>query len=370
MKKILIVEDDPAILKGLITVLTAADYQVNCENDGKAGYEKAKKLIPDLLILDVNLPKMTGFEICKSLKMEGYKFPIFIISSMADLNSRLTGLNYGADDYIPKPFNLDELHLKVRNALMRHQTLSDALNEYDTELIKAHEIQKNSLPVAPPQIPGIKIAAKLIPAKQMSGDYYDFLQLEDNRYAIVIADVMGEGLSAALYVQKMQGILHSNLQLIRTAKDVILLLQKYINLREGWFITASVVLIDEIPGDIYFARAGHPPVILKLNSGVDSLLSPGMMISNGSRTMLQKTLSEMKFKIRDIEGLLLYSDGVIECRNINEEEFGEERLKMIYAAAGNEPEEIINKIENEIKNFTGNKMQQDDVTIIAVEFSL
>ncbi|MBU2507157.1 MAG: response regulator [Bacteroidetes bacterium] len=139
MKKILIIEDDPAISMGLEAALTFENYEVIKENDGLKGYESALQKNPDLVLLDVILPSMNGFQICSKLKNEGCIFPIFMLTSMDKSEHKLNGLSRGADDYIPKPFNMQELLLKIRNVLNRTSILNDRAAKLEEDLKKIKE---------------------------------------------------------------------------------------------------------------------------------------------------------------------------------------------------------------------------------------
>lgn len=135
-KKILVIEDDPAILIGLETALKLQDYEVIKESDGIEGLESALKENPDLVILDIMLPNMNGFQICTELKNRDCTFPIFMLTSMDNPEDKLDGLSRGADDYICKPFNMQELLLKIRNALKRTSLINDRAKKFEEDLIK------------------------------------------------------------------------------------------------------------------------------------------------------------------------------------------------------------------------------------------
>src|SRR5262245_49259629 len=109
MSLVLIVEDDPAILRGLTISLRLARYDVLAATDGETGYLMARDKKPDLLILDVMLPKMGGFEICRKLRSENFSAPILILTARSEETDRVLGLDLGADDYVTKPFSVKEL---------------------------------------------------------------------------------------------------------------------------------------------------------------------------------------------------------------------------------------------------------------------
>jgi DNA-binding response OmpR family regulator len=119
MKRILIIEDDISILKGLKDVLMFKSYEVLTATDGESGYEMAVEKNPDLIILDIMLPKMDGFTLCKKLRDAGNMTPVLMLTARGEEPDKVQGLDIGADDYVTKPFSLPELLARVRALLRR-----------------------------------------------------------------------------------------------------------------------------------------------------------------------------------------------------------------------------------------------------------
>jgi DNA-binding response OmpR family regulator len=146
MKRILIVEDDPAILRGLSDNLTEEHYEVYVAQDGQKGYEMGKRENIDLIILDIVLPKMNGQEVCRSLRNDGVQTPILMLTSKKHEMDKVLGLELGADDYMTKPFSIRELHARIKALLRRHVTLQKDIDVYSfgnvTIDFKKHEVKK------------------------------------------------------------------------------------------------------------------------------------------------------------------------------------------------------------------------------------
>jgi DNA-binding response OmpR family regulator len=119
MKRILIIEDDISILNGLRDVLTFKDYEVIAATDGESGYSSAVNKSPDLIILDIMLPKMDGFTLCRKLRDEGFMTPVLMLTARGEEPDKIQGLDFGADDYVTKPFSLPELLARIRSLLRR-----------------------------------------------------------------------------------------------------------------------------------------------------------------------------------------------------------------------------------------------------------
>lgn len=119
MKRILIIEDDLSILRGLKDILSGEGYEVSAALDGEAGYRLAREKSPHLIILDIMLPGMDGFDLCRKLRKEGHSCPILMLTALGEEADRVKGLDLGADDYVAKPFSLPELLARVRALLRR-----------------------------------------------------------------------------------------------------------------------------------------------------------------------------------------------------------------------------------------------------------
>jgi DNA-binding response OmpR family regulator len=147
-QKVLLIEDDAAIIAGIKEVLTAEFYQFTSESDGEKGFKTAKRNNFDLIILDLMLPGMNGIEICKKLRNEGVRTPILMLTSKKDETDKVLGLEIGADDYMTKPFSIKELLARVK-ALIRRGNENFSLNDilsFDgvTVDFKKHEVTKNN----------------------------------------------------------------------------------------------------------------------------------------------------------------------------------------------------------------------------------
>ena len=122
MSTILVIEDDPAILRGLADNLKYESYEVLTANNGEAGLAAIRQSKPDLLILDLMLPKLSGYEVCRKLRAEGNALPILMLTARGEEADRVLGLDLGADDYMVKPFAIRELLARVRALLRRSQS--------------------------------------------------------------------------------------------------------------------------------------------------------------------------------------------------------------------------------------------------------
>ena len=151
MSRILIVDDEPAILRGLADNLKRELHEVLTAADGEAGYQLIKEKKPDLVILDLMLPKLSGYEVCRQMRAEGMKTPILMLTARGEETDRILGLDMGADDYVTKPFSVRELLARVRALLRRTQPDKATLDQLTVENIaidfRSYEARKNGKPL-------------------------------------------------------------------------------------------------------------------------------------------------------------------------------------------------------------------------------
>ena len=369
MKRILIIEDDPAILMGLETLLSQNEFEVSSSQDGQEGFELASKMKPDLLLLDVMLPSMNGFDICSSLKQQGYNFPIFMLTSLTSQGNRLSGLKFGADDYIAKPFNLQELLFKVQNVLKRTDNIRSEIYELEKDYEKAREIQLKTIPQTQPSITGLDVFGKTISALHVGGDYFDYSIQGDTKFIFIIADICGKGLAAAMRVQQIQGIFRSSSAITNSAKDILFNFQKFAGsyLEPNCFITASCAVFDLSKRKVELARAGHLPAILKRGEALVEIKPSGIMIGKHSDSIFWDNLKLDTIDLLYDDIFVFYTDGVIEAENNIEEEFGVDRLKNSIINIHGPSSKIVEEILLDVQKFSNRANQLDDITLAVIQ---
>lgn len=138
--KILVVEDEENILEAIKYALTKEGYEVHTAVDGEAALELSQSVNPDLVVLDVMLPKLDGFEVCRIIRKD-FDIPIFILSAKSEEIDRVVGLEIGADDYITKPFSMRELVVRIRNAMRRAKGISSKVNSLEENLITSGDLE-------------------------------------------------------------------------------------------------------------------------------------------------------------------------------------------------------------------------------------
>ncbi len=209
-KSILIVDDTPINI-GVISGALKDSFSTKVATSGaKALAIASGKEKPDLILLDVMMPEMDGYEVCRRLKADPdtRDIPVIFLTSQTEAEDETKGFEVGAVDYIHKPFSAPVVKARVRtwHLMLReaHAQIAKQLVEINTELEMARQIQLSILPSSTPKIAGMEIVARYIPMTSVAGDFYDFIVVDESRVGILIADVSGHGLPAALIASMLQ----------------------------------------------------------------------------------------------------------------------------------------------------------------------
>jgi hypothetical protein len=240
------------------------------------------------------------------------------------------------------------------------------------ELEIARNVQLTFLPTMNPEIKGMDIASLCLPAKEVGGDYYDFIEMGPRKLGVVIGDVSGKGISAAFYMTLTKGFLKSQARHSPSPRKVLINMNElfYENSERGFFISMIYGVFDLDARTLTFARAGHNPMILRRSrKGVaEELRPPGIALGLEHGDVFARTIEERTIGIEKNDVFLFYTDGLNEAQNRFHEEFGEERLvDVVQECSGISAEELIARTQKEIRHFTAEAAQHDDMTAVVVK---
>ncbi|WP_138429388.1 PP2C family protein-serine/threonine phosphatase [Fodinibius saliphilus] len=244
---------------------------------------------------------------------------------------------------------------------------SDVKREIDL----AREIQLSLLPNTEHQTDNLEIVSFANTAKEVGGDYVDIIETEEGTY-IVIADVSGKGLTAALYMVRMQALVHLIIEKSNpTPKELFMELNNYVksDIKDKTFVTACAGFFPKGEDKLIFARAGHnaPIFFSDERDATFDLRSDGYALGMTSSANLQHHMQEKVFHFKSGDSILFYTDGLTEARNEVSEEYGEDRLDAILSVYGSlHAKTIIRKIQSSLENFIGNEKPGDDITFTCV----
>jgi serine phosphatase RsbU (regulator of sigma subunit) len=371
---ILVVDGDPALVSCVRDALKT-DYDTIGASNGAEAIERYKEFRPDLIVLQVEMEGVDGYEACRQIKaIAGRRFtPVIFISDRSDLQSVKKGLQSGAEDYLAKPFEAEEMFVRVQATLRTKKLYTQLMKAY--EVIESErniiaEIQQNLLCEIPPDIPGLHFFVKYQPSSKAGGDYYDFIRIDDEHLGVLVADVSGHGTPAAVIMAIKRVLLHSFLSKIRSPKTALEKLNQILcdNFKTGHFITAFYGVIHLPTRRMRYASAGHnPPLLIDYDEGsVRQLWAdkgfPLMILSHN-------IMEEHEVGLAPNSKLVLYTDGLTEARNEAGEAYGYKPFEEFFLKSGKHlnAEKLGNALLEEVHGFMGDAPFRDDYTLVIVE---
>jgi phosphoserine phosphatase RsbU/P len=376
MKTVLLVDDEPANIQ-IVNSILRDTYKTRIATNGAKALELANQSpAPDLILLDVMMPEMDGYEVCSRLKLADHTrdIPVIFLTGQTDTQDETKGFEVGAVDYIHKPFSPAVVQARVRTHLVLRgirEELASQLQAIQRELDTARQIQLSILPREIPAIAGLDIAARYIPMTSVAGDFYDFIVIDEKRIGILVADVSGHGMPAALISSMLKIALGAQTS---CALDPVLVLtglnQALYGKFKGHFVTAAYVVIDTEKQTINYAGAGHPPIILRDRAAAATrdFMENGLFL--GYFPEVTYTSVELPFKPGD--SCLLYTDGIPEMTNLSDEQYGVDRCKDYLESnhdltAGQFVDSFLGELSRWSDSASGRE-PEDDVTLLAIHF--
>ncbi|MCX5862530.1 MAG: SpoIIE family protein phosphatase [Deltaproteobacteria bacterium] len=371
ISKILVVEDHPASLKMLAKML-GKNYSVFSASSGQEATSIARKEKPDLVLLDIEMPGMDGFQTFDILKTEiiDQAVPVIFLTAREDSQSREKGLAAGAVDYITKPYDSQELAIKVKN----HLALYEARKEIEArnrimakEMEMASQLQNSLLPHDFPTDERVNFFAVYRPVSKAGGDFYDVIELPDSKIGFAQVDVSGHGVSAAMIGAMFKMAFQSFARVTPSPAKLLALLNNALFqlLPDSDFLTVFYGIIDTNSLELIFTNAGHPRPFLyrNLECCVEELAVGGPLIG----AFPNMAYDEENIQLAPGDGILVFTDGVTEAEKISSSDifYGENRLSRVFLeSCCLESSEILRVIMNDLEEFRGDTMFDDDVSMM------
>jgi phosphoserine phosphatase RsbU/P len=377
-QKLILIVDDTPINIGVISGALKNSFATKVATSGERALAIASgKEKPDLILLDVMMPEMDGYEVCRRLKAnpDTRDIPVIFLTSQTEAEDETKGFEVGAVDYIHKPFSAAVVKARVRTHLMlreAHAQIARQLVEINTELEMARQIQLSILPSSTPKIAGLDIAARYIPMTSVAGDFYDFIVVDGSRIGILIADVSGHGLPAALIASMLQVALTAQARhASEPAKVLAGLNQALCGKFQHNFVTAAYVYVDLEKSTISYAGAGHPPLLLcrKSTGAASQLLENGLVMGQFDEAIYDSI--EVPIEVGD--RFVLYTDGILETNNPAKEEFGTARFMQFMETsnnlkAGPFADALLLELARWLEQPPG-EGHKDDISLLTVDFT-
>lgn len=390
-KKILIINDDRDVRELNQIILETAGYATIEATNGKNGIQLAKEKIPDLILLDILMPEMNGFETCKQLKIEPLTsdIPVIFLSSLTSPKDKIEGLKCGGVDFINRIIDRGELLARV-NIHMEIKTLTQALKKTNEELVQKQKsldddlfaasiIQQSFLPPLKLNLQNLKMSYIWMPLNKIGGDFFNAVQYENEKVVFYIADVSGHDVPSALvtiaisqFINQVNTISNS----LTSPNEMLKLLDLEFPLeRFDRYFTIFYLILDQRSGNLVYSSAGHPPaIILKKNQNFKILDKGGIIIGlnlkkpDEDRAPIQ-AFTEGVETLEEGDKIFLYTDGVIEVKNQDGECYGQNRLfNLLESIKHKSVENIIDKVYESFMTFGNQVAFQDDISLIGFEF--
>jgi len=372
--RVLIVDD----VKDNIDVLVNAlrdEYKLSVALDGTAALRSAEKQAPDLVLLDIMMPGLDGYEVCRQLRSRDAtrEVPVMFLSALEDVKNKAHGFEVGGNDYLTKPFELLEVKARV-HSLLKAKAYNDAVREaMARDLRIAREIQMGILPTNLASITkgtGLDVHAIIEPARQVGGDLYEVLRISDSRVVVALGDVSGKGIPAALFMAVAVTVLRTLARQIEQPDEILRRLNDELveqNPR-GMFVTLQCLLFDTKERRVLCAGGGHHKLAVLAPNQPPRLAceSTGRPIG----LMPANPITCETIPLEPGETFVLYSDGVSEAMNPGDDLYGEDRfLAALSATRDAALADMLSHVLADVRTFADGAKQSDDITMLAVRYA-
>ena len=381
--KILVVDDEPdlelLIRQKFRRRIRAREFDLVFAGDGVealAALDQDPEI--DVVLTDINMPRMDGLTLLDNIGHLDRLLKVVIVSAYGDMDNIRTAMNRGAFDFVTKPIDFEDLETTVDKTLKEVEALKQAvvlqrrLTAIERELDIASRIQLSTLPSRFPAFPerrDFDLYARMLPAREVGGDFYDFFLVDDHRLGFVLGDVSDKGVGAAMFMAVTRTMLratalreHAPHVCVRHVNRVL-----YPESLRHMFVTLVYGILDVQTGEVVFCNAGHhPPYLIRQTGEVAALERTGGL---GLCLVPDFDFQSKAVTLRPGDSLLLFTDGVTEAIDRHREQFTEERLaECLRVLNGHTPTAMIDEVLLAVETFADGTPQPDDITLLALQY--
>jgi len=376
--RILVADDQVDVLESLRLLLKHEGFMIDAVTSPAAAVEAVKRRCYDLLLLDMNYARDTtsggeGLELLSRILQIDDALPVVLMTAWGSVGLAVEAMRNGGYDFVEKPWDNGKLIGTLRRNIeegrlrrLKKRRLEKASAEAVRDLEEARRTQLCLLPVEMPRIPGIEVHAAWRPARDVGGDYFDAIKLNENMMAFCIADVAGKGIPAALTMSNIQAAVRAYASVDRSPSEMCRQLNRVVweNTRGRTFITLFYGLLDSAHGSLLYTNAGHVPPILVRSDGVHEALSEGGTILG---PFPDSDYQQRKVSLQSGDHLILMTDGITEAASSNGEQFSEGgRIHQFLSRhRSRTSEQIKDALLDAVTSFAGTDLQ-DDATLMVV----
>jgi len=382
VKKILVVDDEPLNINILIELLKG-DYKIMAAKSGAQALKAASSSNkPDLILLDIMMPEMDGYEVCKQLKADPVtkEIPVIFVSAMNEDLDETKGFDVGAIDYITKPISPKTLEARVHTHLAftqqatelreAHHLIKQQQKRMQDELNVARDIQLSMVPSTFPQDDAIDIYATLKPAREIGGDFYDAFMVDNESLCLCVGDVSGKGAPAALFMAMTKTLIKSYVSSDMSTASIMTRVNDELceSNDENLFVTVFLAILNIHTGELRFTNAGHNyPYIIKEDKRLVTLDQKHGPVVAAMDGLIYK---ESLIILDKFDTLFLFTDGVTEAMDEKEALYGETRLEhFLQTHDVKDVKTSMALLMKDIATYENNTEQSDDITILSCFYS-
>ena len=376
--KILVVDDEPdlepLILQRMRRNIRSGRYAFVFAHNGVEALEVLHRDSDiDMVVSDINMPQMDGLTLLEQIPKVDPNIRSVIVSAYGDMRNIRTAMNRGAFDFVTKPLDFEDLQITIERTLTHMAEWKDALQSRDklvalqNELDVASKIQQAILPASFPEGEGFDVYGNMAPARNVGGDFFDVINLENGRLGLAVADVSDKGVPAALFMMSSRTLLKGAAIGMGDPSGVLSEVNDLLNEDNEtfMFVTLLYAVFDPESGLLTYANGGHSnPLVVHTDGSNEELPTTGG-IALGVMPNLE--YREASVTLAPGDTLILYTDGVSEAMNSEGEEFGVDRLMRIFneraPASAKEANEVILQA---VVEFADGYPQSDDVTCLVL----
>jgi len=378
---ILIVDDDPINLQVLVNHLSLQNYSLVQASSGMEALEQIEKTKPDLILLDVMMPKMTGYEVTQKIreKWKTDELPVLLLTAKNQIADLVQGFESGANDYITKPVSKDELLARLNTHLSIKQLREDNLR-MSAEFEVSRRLQQMLLPKEQEleQVANLDIAGFMEPVDNVGGDYYDVLQHE-GRILFGIGDATGHGLESGMLALMIQSAVRTLLEngerdwpkFLNSINGMI-----YKNVQERLLIDKNITLslLEYQPlssgetGGVLRVSGQHEDIIVVRNGEMELIDTSDLGVPVGLLDDIAKHVGQTEVTLNSGDVVVLYTDGITEAVNIEDEEYGIERLSEVVKQHWQKSAKALQQaVLDDLRQFVGKQKFLDDITLLVLK---
>ncbi len=383
--KILVVDDEPdlelLIRQKFRKRIRAKEFDFAFAGDGVEALERlANDDAIDIVLTDINMPRMDGLTLLDNIGALDRLLKVVIVSAYGDMDNIRTAMNRGAFDFITKPIDFTDLETTVDKTrremeLLKHAVaLRTRMTVLQRDLDIASEIQLSTLPSRFPAFPerqDFDLHARMLPAREVGGDFYDFFLIDEHRLGFVLGDVSDKGVGAAMFMAVTRTMLRTTALTLRDlpahgcVRHVNEML--YPESLRRMFVTLVYSILDTRTGQVEYCNAGHhPPYLIRQTGEVTALERTGGL---GLCLLPDFDYQSKNMTLHPGDSLVLFTDGVTEAVDSQREQFTEERLAdCLRRLNDHAPAAMIQDVLHAVETFSEGTPQPDDITLLALQY--